>query len=112
MQFDCYDDVNKLIESGQITISEQKVYLHPIIQATISNLVWSDACRKVAESFMTELFKSIKINGKKEEYPKKSQENNQKIKKYMDKSKVVNRLVQKKASKNGVLGEVTHAHSQ
>ncbi len=106
MQFDSYDDVNELIESGWITMSEQKVYLHPIIQATISHLVWSDACRKVAESFMTELFKSIKINGKKEEYPKKSQENNQKIKKYMDKSKVVNRLVQKKASKNGVLGEV------
>lgn len=106
LQLDSYDDVNELIDSGWVCLSGEMVYLHPLIQETINQMEWNDECRQVATKLMTELFKIIKLNGKRGEYPKKLQDNNIKIKQYMDSSKFAKKLFQKIAAKNGVLGEV------
>lgn len=65
------DEINDLVELGWLELDEKQVRMHPLIQETMHQIPWLDEYRQIAVEEMQYLFKEIKLNGKREEYPKK-----------------------------------------
>ena len=101
------DDINSLKDLGWIDILDNVIQMHPLIQETMYQLEWPHDCRAVAITEMQTLFKQIKFNGKREDYPKKLYERNHKIKKNVEKNGVTEKFISKILAKKGIVGEVT-----
>lgn len=72
LQLASLDEIHELVELGWLELYEKQVRMHPLIQETIHQTPWTDAYRQIAVSEMQYLFKEIKFNGTREDYPNKS----------------------------------------
>ena len=99
------DDANTLIHDGWLNRDDKMISLHPVIQETVHCWEWSDGAKAYAIKLMEYLFRELKVEEHREDYPQKllrimefSQEQFQKrprLKKWFDRY----------TEKQGVLGE-------
>ena len=65
------DDANTLICDGWVTLSNKVISLHPVIQETIHCWDWSAEAKAYAVKLMEYLFRELKVEEHREDYPKK-----------------------------------------
>jgi len=107
LDIESLDDINELYDTGWIDTAGGYASLHPLVQETIQQVEWNEEYRNIAVRKMTELLKIIKLNGKKEEYPKFYGRNKQ-FKQHTDNSDSAKRIIDKFLKKKGMSDEITH----
>lgn len=65
------DDANTLIRDGWMLLNEKTISLHPVIQETVHCWEWSDDAKDYAIKLMEYLFRELKAEEHREDYPKK-----------------------------------------
>ncbi len=65
------DDANTLIRDGWIILNDKVISLHPVIQETVHCWDWSDEAKSSAIKLMEYLFRELKVEEHREDYPKK-----------------------------------------
>lgn len=65
------DDANSLIRDGWITLNGKMVSLHPVIRETVHCWAWSVEGKSYAVRLMEYLFRKLKVEEHREDYPKK-----------------------------------------
>ena len=65
------DDANTLIRDGWMLLNEKVISLHPVIQETIHCWEWSANAKAYAIKLMEYLFRELKVEEHREDYPKK-----------------------------------------
>ena len=65
------DDANTLIRNGWMLLTEMIVSLHPVIQETVHCWQWTDEAKVYAVKLMGHIFRELKAEEHREDYPKK-----------------------------------------
>lgn len=107
LKLESKDDLNELKTHGWINIENGMISIHPVIRETIREWEWNSEFQNVALLVLNRIFIEIKFEGKKEDYPKKLQERNQKLKIQLEKNGVTKKIIDYMVMKKGVIGEVT-----
>ena len=105
IESDSMDDVNCLIRDGWIQLSGKDISLHPVIKETIHCWEWSDEAKRYAEMLLKYLFRELKTEGHKEEYPQKLAEIIERSNKQFQKHPKLGEWFERITDKNGVIGE-------
>lgn len=71
VEIETVDEINALIRDGWIQLSGRSISLHPVIKETIHCWEWSDGAKQYATRLLEYLFRELRIEGHKEDYPKK-----------------------------------------
>lgn len=104
------DDINELVSERWIGIDNMHISMHPVIGETIRQWELTENSKKAAVQVMNFLFKRIKLEARKEEYPKKLRKNMQFWKELCEHNEHFNRYFQKSKkdyiSKKGIIGEI------
>lgn len=100
------DAINGLAREGWLQLRGTELSLHPVVQEVIRRWEWTELYREAFEAVMDSLFCYIKIESRKEEYPKELLRFFQWEKGYMEKSEVLRRIMEKRAVKKGVIAAI------
>lgn len=99
------DDVNVLINTGWLQISGRDLSMHPVMLETVHTWDWTEVAINYATLFMSYLFRELKLEGRKEDYPQRLlstiEQSAERFQKYPKLEKWFNQFT----SKKGVLGE-------
>ena len=68
---DSKDDANTLIRDGWMNLCDKVISLHPVIQETVHCWEWSDEAKAHAIKLMEFLFRELKAEEHREDYPQK-----------------------------------------
>lgn len=68
---DSMENANTLIRDGWMNLSDKVTSLHPVIQETVHCWEWSDEAKKYAIKLMEFLFRELKVEEHREDYPMK-----------------------------------------
>lgn len=105
VEIETVDEINALIRDGWIQLSGRSISLHPVIKETIQCWEWSDGAKQYATRLLEYLFRELRIEGHKEDYPKKLSQiiehNNEQFQEHPKFGKWFEKLTDKK----GVIGE-------
>lgn len=84
--FDSKDTFNELHREGWLIIEELNIKLHPVISETVGIWEWADELQEMLLDVFKKLFKYLKLEEEKEEYPKKLSRLNSKMKEVYEKN--------------------------
>ena len=65
------DDVNSLIRDGWVQSAEDRIIIHPLMRETVHCWAWNDSALASAETLMVYVYREIKVEAHKEDYPLK-----------------------------------------
>ena len=71
LAIDSKDDANTLIRDGWMVLNDKTISLHPVIQETVHCWDWSAEAKAYAIKLMEYLFRELKVEEHREDYPKK-----------------------------------------
>ena len=71
LEFDSKDIFNELHREGWLILEKSTIKLHPVISETVSIWKWTSELQEMLLSVFKKLFKYLKLEEEKEEYPKK-----------------------------------------
>lgn len=71
MQLVSKDDLNELIKDGWLTISDDTISMHNVIQEAVHRWDWTPEYIKAAEQFLLYFYVEIRLESTKNNYPKK-----------------------------------------
>lgn len=118
------DDLNELIKDGWLTISDDTISMHNVIQEAVHRWDWTPEYIKAAEQFLIYFYVEIRLESTKNNYPKKLRKYItaadaelppelkekwifQKLIAYRDRSmKKIDKRLEKKFDKEGLVGKV------
>lgn len=124
MQLVSKDDLNELIKDGWLTISDDTISMHNVIQEAVHRWDWTPEYIKAAEQFLLYFYVEIRLESTKNNYPKKLRKYItaadaelppelkdkwifQKLIAYRDRSmKKIDKRLEKKFDKEGLVGKV------
>lgn len=124
MQLVSKDDLNELIKDGWLTISDDTISMHNVIQEALHRWDWTPEYIKAAEQFLIYFYVEIRLESTKNNYPKKLRKYItaadaelppelkekwifQKLIAYRDRSmKKIDKRLEKKFDKEGLVGKV------
>lgn len=107
LKLESKDELNELKAHGWINVDNGMISIHPVIRETIRGWEWNREFQNAALLVLSKIFLEIELEGKKEDYPKKLQERNQKLKIQLEKNGVVKKIIDYMVMKKGVTLEVT-----
>ena len=105
IETDNADNVNSLIRDGWILLSVKEISLHPVIRETVHCWEWSDEAKRYAEMLLKYLFRELKTEGHKEDYPQRLAEIIERSNKQLQKHPKLGEWFERITDKNGVIGE-------
>lgn len=105
IKIDNADNVNSLIRDGWIQLSGKDISLHPVIKETIHCWAWSDEAKRYAEMLLKYLFRELKAEGRKEDYPQKLTEIIEHNNKQFHNRPKLGEWIERITDKTGVIGE-------
>ena len=86
LELDSKDTFNELHREGWLIIEETNIKLHPVISETVGIWKWTDELQEMLLNVFKKLFKYLKLEEEKEEYPKKLSRLNSKMKEVYEKN--------------------------
>lgn len=106
LEYTSKDDINELIRDGWINIDGKILFLHPIIRENILTWEWTDDTRAYIYHVMKYIYKQIKIEEVKIEYPKKMLTDIQFLKNLTENNDEFNTWAEQHFSQYGMFGEL------
>lgn len=118
LQLKTKDNINELVREGWLTLSDNKITMHNVIQEAVRSWEWNSSFIKAAELFLTYFYVEIRLETTKNNFPKKLYD----YLKYKDYpvspiienstlyQKIIawrDRVMEKQFQKHGLVGEVT-----
>lgn len=70
LELESKNDAKSLIAGGWLILSGRMISMHPVIRETVRGWVWTQDNIRWAVALMTWLFRELKLEGRKEDYPK------------------------------------------
>lgn len=100
------DVFNELNREGWLVLEKQNISLHPVVSETVRLWAWTDALQSMLLEALKKLFKYLKLEGEREEYPKKLSRLNVKLKEAYENNPYLLRLAKKVFVRNDYVREV------
>lgn len=100
------DDVNALARNGWIQFVGERMTVHPLMRETVHCWAWNDAALASVEALMVYIYREIKVEAHKEEYPLKLLQLMDYSMKQFDKHPWMKRAFERYTKRNKAIGAV------
>lgn len=105
VEIETVDEINALIRDGWIQLSGGSISLHPVMKETIHCWEWSDGAKRYVTLLMKYLFRKLRIEGHKEDYPKMLSRIIERNKEQLQKRPKLGKWFEKLTDRKGAIGE-------